>query len=51
MGGAMKRFFLLFIMVVFYGIFSPLASAADGARTVTILFTGSVKGMLDPCAS
>ena len=47
----MKRFFLLFITVILSGIFSPLAATADGARTVTILFTGSVKGTLDPCAS
>ncbi len=47
----MKRFFLLFITFVLYGIFSSVASAADGDRTVTILFTGSVKGTLDPCAA
>ena len=28
----------------------PLASFAEGNRTVTILYTGSVKGTIDPCS-
>ncbi len=29
----------------------PVISSADSAKTLTILFTGSVKGEIDPCAA
>jgi len=47
----MKRFILPLLMSFLFGIFLPLASFAEGNRTVTILFTGSVKGTIDPCPS
>ncbi|MHB8773167.1 MAG: hypothetical protein ACYC7J_19400 [Syntrophales bacterium] len=31
------------------GIFSPVSSFAEDNRSVTILYTGSVKGTIDPC--
>ena len=47
----MKRFILPLLMSFLFGIFLPLASFAEGNRTVTLLFTGSVKGTIDPCPS
>jgi hypothetical protein len=29
----------------------PLASVAESIRTITILYTGSVKGTIDPCTA
>jgi len=46
----MKRFLFPLLLSLMLGIFFPLASFAGGARAVTILYTGSVKGTLDPCA-
>jgi hypothetical protein len=34
-----------------FGIFFPSASFAEGDRNITILYTGSVKGNIDPCAA
>lgn len=45
----MKR--ILFGLIILSCITFPLISSADGVRTITILFTGSVKGTLDPCAA
>jgi hypothetical protein len=34
-----------------FSVSFPVVSFAEGHRTVTILFTGSVKGTIDPCAA
>ena len=47
----MKRFFFLPLLSLLFGISFPLPSFAEGNRTVTILYTGSVKGTIDPCAA
>lgn len=47
----MKRFLLLLLLSFMFSVSFPLASFAGGNRTVTILFTGSVKGTIDPCAA
>jgi len=45
----MKRFFLPLLLSLMFSISYALASFAEGNRTVTILYTGSVKGTIDPC--
>lgn len=45
----MKRFLLPFVLSFMFSVFLPLASFAEGNRTVTILYTGSVKGNIEPC--
>ncbi|MCX5839527.1 MAG: hypothetical protein NTW71_13595 [Deltaproteobacteria bacterium] len=45
----MKRFIFPLVLSLMFGIPLPLASFAEGNRTVTILYTGSVKGTIDPC--
>ncbi|MCX5822118.1 MAG: hypothetical protein NTY86_01055 [Deltaproteobacteria bacterium] len=45
----MKRFSLTILLFFMFGISFPLASFAEGNRTITILYTGSVKGTIDPC--
>lgn len=45
----MKRFLLTLVLSLIFIIAVPLASFADGNRTVTILYTGSIKGTIDPC--
>jgi len=47
----MKRFLFLLLFSLLFGISFPLASVAGSARTITILYTGSVKGTIDPCAA
>ncbi len=47
----MKRFFFPLLLFFLFGIFSPIASFAEGNRSITILYTGSVKGTIDPCRS
>jgi len=47
----MKRFLRTLVLSLMFIIAIPLASFAEGNRTVTILFTGSVKGTIDPCPS
>jgi putative cell wall-binding protein len=47
----MKRFLRLFVLCFIFIICIPLASFAEGTRTITILYTGSVKGTIDPCLS
>ena len=46
----MKRFILplLLLLSFLFGIFFPAASFAEGDRRITILYTGSVKGNIDP---
>jgi hypothetical protein len=47
----MKRFFFPFLVSLALSIsFLPVSFAA-GARTITILYTGSVKGTIEPCPS
>ena len=48
-GGSNETVSPSIIMLFLFGIFFPLASFAEGNRTVTILYTGSVKGTIDPC--
>jgi hypothetical protein len=46
----MKRFILpLLLLSLLFGIFFPAASFAEGDKSITILYTGSVKGNIDPC--
>ena len=45
----MKRFLLPLLLSFLFSISFALASFAEGNRTVTILYTGSVKGTIDPC--
>lgn len=47
----MKRVLLPLMLFFLFSISFPLASFAEGNRTITILYTGSVKGTLDPCAA
>jgi hypothetical protein len=47
----MKRFLFPLLLSLLFGISFPLASLAGDAKTITILYTGSVKGTIDPCAS
>jgi hypothetical protein len=45
----MKRFLLPLLLSLVFGIsFLPVSFAA-GARTITLLYTGSVKGTIEPC--
>ena len=49
----MKRFLLTLVLSLMFIIATPLASFAEGNRSVTILYTGAVKGNIDqgiPCA-
>jgi hypothetical protein len=50
-GVNMKRFFLPLLLSLLFSISFALASFAEGIRTLTILYTGSVKGAIDPCPS
>ncbi len=47
----MKRFLLPFLVSLVLSISWLPVSFAAGAKTVTILYTGSVKGTIDPCPS
>jgi hypothetical protein len=49
-GVKMKRFLLPLLLSILFSISFALVSFAEGNRTITILYTGSVKGTLDPCA-
>jgi 5'-nucleotidase / UDP-sugar diphosphatase len=44
----MKRFSLTILLFLMFGISFPLASFAEGSKAITILYTGSVKGAVDP---
>ena len=48
-GVKMKRFLLPLFLSFLFSISFALASFAEGNRTITILYTGAVKGTLDPC--
>ena len=50
-GVKMKRLLFPFLMSFLFGISFPVISFADDSRSVTILYTGSVKGEIDPCAA
>ncbi len=45
----MKRSILLFVLFVLLGSFFPPVAGAANSGAITLLFTGAVKGMLDPC--
>jgi 5'-nucleotidase / UDP-sugar diphosphatase len=44
----MRRFILPLLLSFLFGIFSPVASFAEGDRSITILYTGFVQGAVDP---
>jgi hypothetical protein len=45
----MKRFLFPLLLASFlFGAFFPVVSSAGGDRTVTILYSGSVKGAVAP---
>ena len=45
----MKRFIFPLLLLFLFGVFFPVASFAEGGRSITILATGSVRGHIDPC--
>ena len=47
----MKGFIFPSLLSFLFGIFFPVASFAEGNRSITILYTGSVIGNIDPCAT
>jgi 5'-nucleotidase / UDP-sugar diphosphatase len=47
----MKRFILPVVVSFLFGIFFTVPSFAEGNRSISILYTGSVKGTVDPCLS
>jgi len=47
----MKRFILPLLLSFLFGIILPVAAFAEGSRSITILYTGSVRGTIDPCNS
>ena len=47
----MKRFLFPLLLSFLFGIFLPAGSFAEGNRSITILYTGSVKGTIEPCPS
>ena len=47
----MKRFLFPLLLSLLLSISVPLSSFAAGNRTVTILYTGAVRGEIDPCPS
>jgi hypothetical protein len=47
----MKRFLFPLLLTLLFSVSFPLVSFAEGNRTITILYTGSVKGTMDPCAA
>jgi 5'-nucleotidase / UDP-sugar diphosphatase len=48
-GVKMKRFIFPLVLSLIFSISLPLASFAEGNRNITILYTGSVKGTINPC--
>jgi hypothetical protein len=44
----MKRFVILFLASFLFAIFFPVASFAEGSKSITILYTGSVGGEIKP---
>jgi 5'-nucleotidase / UDP-sugar diphosphatase len=49
-GDNMKRFIIPLLLFFLFGIFLPVASFAEGNRTITILYTGFVEGNIAPYA-
>jgi hypothetical protein len=47
----MKRFIFPLLLSFLFGIFFPVASFAEGSRSITILYTGFVMGNVDPCVT
>ena len=47
----MKRFLFPLLLSFVFSISLTAASFAADTRSVTILYTGSVKGFIDPCPS
>jgi len=47
----MKRFLSSVLLSFVLGVCFPAGSFAAGDRSITILYTGSVKGTFDPCPS
>lgn len=47
----MKLHVLPWVMSLLLTVIASAPARAEDARTVTILYTGSVKGMLDACES
>jgi hypothetical protein len=47
----MKRSIVPLLLFFIFGIFCPFTSLAEGNRSITILYTGSVWGNIDPCAA
>lgn len=45
----MKRLIFPLMLFFLFVMFFPVASFAGGNRSITILYTGSVKGYLEPC--
>jgi hypothetical protein len=50
-GVKMKRFILPLLLSFLFGIFIPVASFAEDNGTITLLYTGSVKGTIDACGA
>jgi hypothetical protein len=48
-GVKMKRFFFPLLLSLVLSISFVSVTFAAGTRTITILYTGSVKGTIDPC--
>ena len=45
----MKRFLFPLLLSFLVSFSFPLISFAEEGKTITILYTGSVKGAVDPC--
>jgi hypothetical protein len=46
----MKKFPLhLLVLSFLFAVFFPVSSFAESGRSVTILYTGAVKGNFEPC--
>lgn len=45
----MKRFLFSVLLFFTLSISIPPASFAGGGRSITILYTGAVRGKIDPC--
>ena len=46
----MKRLLFPLLLSLLLSISLPLSSFAEGNRTITVLYTGAVKGTIEPCA-
>jgi len=45
----MKRLAFSWMLFLLFVLSFPVAAFAGGGRSVTILYTGSVKGSIEPC--